>query len=120
MISRNSIESAKAIKLCNYECVVCGYKKRKPNGNPLVVGAHVRAFENAPEYDVYNNIIALCPNCHAEYDSFIFYIDPKSRCLNYLDSSNPLNGKNIGDKIKYVDSKFLAFNVYLYKKNNGL
>ena len=119
MISRNKNESDKALRKCNYECIVCGYNKII-KGHHLVVGAHVRAFESGNEFDVASNIIALCPNCHAEYDSYMFYIEPKTKHLIYLDESNPFHNKDVSNKIMYVDDKFLAYNTYLFKKNNGL
>ncbi len=118
MISRNKKESEKALKKCNYTCVVCGWNKKAKSGSSLLVGAHVRPFASAPEFDKYDNIIALCPNCHAEFDNYQFYIDPETRAVYFLDSNESNNGKDISNSISYVNKKHLIYAKYLFDENN--
>ena len=118
MLSRNKKESDKALKKCNYTCVVCGWNRKDLSGKSLVVGAHVRPFSNAPEFDKYDNIIALCPNCHSEFDSFTFYIEPETHTVHYIDKSHANEGKNISSSISYVKKNHLVYAKYLFDLNN--
>ncbi len=113
---RNKDASEKALKLCNYQCVVCGWSKRRSNGSSLVEGAHIRPFESGSEFDKADNIIALCPNHHTEYDAHNFYIDTQTRRLVFKDESDEYNGVDISSRIMHIRTENLAYAQYQFER----
>ena len=107
MTSRSKIESQKAIRLCKNKCVICGWDHVKLNGDPLVEGCHILDYAKDPSYDRASNIIALCPNHHAEFDQFCFYIDTEQRTLVCANEQEENSG--ICLDIEYVDKRCLAW-----------
>ena len=97
MISRNKKESKKGIKKSGEACIVCGWSENDLEGNTLVVGAHIRPFHTGDEFDKADNIIALCPNHHAEFDKYNFYIDENEKKLVFCYDSE-YNGKDVSEK----------------------
>lgn len=120
MISRNKSESQNGIKLSGEACIICGWNAKDNEGNSLVVGAHVRPFNSGSEFDKKDNIIALCPNHHAEYDGYAFTIDTKSKRIIHIDPNNPIHGLYVGEKIAHIKDCYLAYNQYLFIKHNKL
>ncbi len=114
MISRHRIESDKGIALSGGNCIICGWNEHNYKGESLVIGAHVRAFESGHEFDHSDNIIALCPNHHAEYDGYAFTIDSKTKRIIHIDPNNPINGLSVKKKITHIQEKFLAYNQYQF------
>jgi predicted HNH restriction endonuclease len=56
------------LEINNYSCELCGWNKRHPIDNkPLVEIDHIDgdAENNRPD-----NLIVLCPNCHAQTPTF--------------------------------------------------
>ena len=118
MISRNKTESDKGVALCGGKCIICGWEGRDSNGKSLVIGAHVRPYESGPEFDHRDNIIALCPNHHAEYDGYVFTIDSRTRRIIHIDPNNPINGLSVKEKIAHVKEEYLAYNQYQFNTHN--
>ena len=119
MISRNKFESEKGIALSGGNCIICGWNGRSYNGKSLVVGAHVRSFESGAEFDHSDNIIALCPNHHAEFDGFAFTIDAKTKRIIHIDPNNSINGLSVKEKIAHIQEKYLAYNQYQFNRHNS-
>ena len=113
MAFRKKTESEKAVQLCKCKCIVCGWGGLSLSGTPLVVGAHVKPIANMEE-DSFDDIIALCPNHHAEFDAFKFFIDPDTRQIIYTDGSQNIHPP-IGD-IKYIRKEYLAYRQYITEK----
>lgn len=118
MISRNKAESDKGIALSGGKCIICGWDGRNYKGESLVVGAHVRSFESGHEFDHSDNIIALCPNHHAEFDGYAFTIDTKTKTIIHVDQNNPINGLSVKEKIKHIQERYLAYNQYQFRLHN--
>lgn len=118
MTSRNKTESDKGIALSGGRCIICGWDGRNFKGESLVVGAHVRSFKSGHEFDHSDNIIALCPNHHAEYDGYAFTIDSKTKKIIHIDPTNPINGLSVKDKIAHIQEKYLAYNHYHFNLHN--
>lgn len=77
-IDRDSSLSEKVKDMYNYRCQVCHSTLKKPKGS-IAVGAHIKGLgkpHSGP--DDSSNIICLCPNHHAQFDAFSFYIDSSS------------------------------------------
>ena len=117
MTLRNKQESILGIELCHNRCIVCGWDKTDKEGKPLVIGAHVYPFANNKKEDNYMNIIPLCPNHHIMFDRYLFYIDPETRCLSFVDKNDEFNGLNVSDKIKHIKKTNLSYRKYLFDKN---
>lgn len=112
---RNKIESEKSVALCNQECVICGWREFDRNETPLVEGAHIKPLQNDPGADTYDNIIALCPNHHTQFDKYLFYIDPQSLHTVFWNHANEYHDVDLSKKIEYVKKEYLAYRKYLFE-----
>lgn len=113
--SRNRAASLEGIRRCGNECIVCGWNRRSSKtGLPILEGAHVRPFESGVEYDTEENIIALCPNHHSEFDELNFYIDPDLRILHFRYANSEYEGKDVSAKIKHIKRAYLLYAQFLY------
>ncbi len=110
MASRKKEETEKAIRLCRKRCVICGWSCTSLDGEPLVEGAHIKPISEL-EKDSFDDIIALCPNHHAEFDAYKFYIKPKTKVLVHVDNHADCNGQVVD--IPYVKDEHLAYRQYL-------
>jgi predicted restriction endonuclease len=99
---RNKSQSERGIELSGSACVICGWAKTNVKGKPLVEGAHVRKFGNVADYDKFDNIIALCPNHHTEFDCGNFCIDFDKRVCCHANPADELNGKKLAGRISHV------------------
>ena len=120
MIYRNKAESEKSINLCKKECVICGWHEFDRKGTQLVEGAHIKPLCNDADADTFDNIIALCPNHHTQFDGYLFYIDPQNLHTVFMDTSNKYHDVDLSEKIKYVNKKYLAYRQYLFEKQGNL
>ena len=119
MTYRNRSASIRGIELSGGKCIICDWVKYGLNGNSLVEGAHVRPYESGYEFDDYDNIIALCPNHHTEFDAFNFYIDPNTYTVHFRNSGEEYDGLMVKDKVKHIKKEYLAYAKYIYDKNNS-
>ena len=119
MTSRNKFESEKGIRLSGSRCVICGWHETDHKGTILVEGAHVKPFEDDPSVDKANNIIALCPNHHLEFDVGNFYIEPQTGIVHFR-TDNEFSNICIKNKIQHIKEEYLAYRQYLYNKINNI
>ena len=116
MISRNRIESKKGIRLSGNKCVICGWNKSDKGDNLLVLGAHVRPVKNEVEYDHYDNIIALCPNHHIEYDRGNLTINPEKKQVLHINKNDEFNGQAIVGNIEHILPGYFDYHYHhIYK-----
>lgn len=116
MAFRKREESEKAIRLCGKRCVVCGWSCTSLSGEPLVEGAHIKPVSEL-EKDSFDDIIALCPNHHAEFDAYMFYIAPKSRKVVHVDRHAECHDRVV--EVPYIKDEYLAYRQYLAQKMQG-
>ena len=98
----------------DYRCQVCDIFLEKPDGG-IAVGAHIKGLgrpHNGP--DVIENMMCLCPNHHAQFDAFSFYIDPTSFELVGLTGFE--NSKIKVLKKHKLDAEFLEYHKSQYEK----
>ena len=111
-------ENTKKIKIMyDYKCQVCEKKLDVPSGNPISIGAHIKAVgrpSNGP--DVVENMLCLCPNHHAQFDRYSFYIDPDNFEIKGLQLFE--NKKIFKHQKHNIDSQFLRYHFEQYKKRN--
>ena len=86
-IVRN-VKFAEQIKeFYNNTCQVCNvFLKTPTDGLGISVAAHIKALgkpHNGP--DIKENMLCLCPNHHAQFDSYSFYIDSENFKIIGLD-----------------------------------
>ena len=105
-------EEIKAIY--DFKCQVCGIYLEKPHG-AIAIGAHIKGLgepHNGP--DVLENMLCLCPNHHDQFDSFSFYVDPKTLHICGLKG---FEGQKIRLSKKHkLDPEFLEYHKDLYKR----
>ncbi|HWD93341.1 MAG TPA: HNH endonuclease [Verrucomicrobiae bacterium] len=113
---RNSSESEKGIRLSGLGCVICGWAKKDVDGNLLVEGAHVRKFGNVKDYDRFDNIVALCPNHHTEYDRGNLYIDFDKKVCYHMDHADKTHGQSLFGVIRHVQRGYFEYHrVHVFK-----
>ena len=118
MPSRDKSQSKKGIHLSGDNCVICGWNKKDYKGNSLVVGSHVRGFRNQMDYDNFDNIIALCPNHHIEFDRGNISIDPIKKICIHINKNDEGHGKKIIGKIDHIQKGYFYYhtnNIFKYK-----
>ena len=64
--------------------------------------------------DVVQNMLCLCPNHHAQFDRYSFYIDPDNYEIKGLQLFE--NKKIFKHQKHNIDSKFLRYHFEQYKK----
>ena len=117
-IKRDQSIVKKVKELNNNTCQVCGEYFEGVNG-PISVGAHIRGLggiHNGP--DVISNLLCLCPNHHALFDSYGFYIDEDLNIVS-LDHELPYNPDKrlITNKKHKIDKVFLKYHQEKYEEN---
>lgn len=117
---RNKYESLKSVKLCENRCVICNWCEFDRNGSPLVEGAHVKPWKSDENADNFDNIIALCPNHHRQFDSLLFYINPQTLHTVFRDTSSPYHDIDLSGRIGYIKREYLAYRQYMFEKEEKL
>jgi len=104
-------------RMYDSRCQVCGVFLKKPDNNGIAIGAHVKALGKPHEGpDVIENMLCLCPNHHAQFDAYSFFIHPENLTIHGIESLE-------GDKLKIIkqhkiDKEFISYHMNLYKKRN--
>lgn len=109
MLSRNREESEQGIRLCGRKCVICGWNKRDYKDHLLVEGAHVRKVDNIKDYDCHDNIIALCPNHHTEFDRGNITIDPDNKICLHINPNDEVHKQKITGKINHIQPGYFHY-----------
>jgi len=116
-LNRNISLREKIKQIYDYQCQVCNVLLEKPDG-AIAVGAHIQGLgrpHNGP--DVIENMMCLCPNHHAQFDAFSFYIEPSSLEVVGLDGFE--NTKIKKSNRHKLDIKFLEYHKTQYKKKTS-
>jgi hypothetical protein len=89
-IVRNTALGDELKNLYNYQCQVCGQRIDTPTG-PYIEVHHLRPLggEHAGP-DSWDNMLVLCPNCHAEFDGLAIAICPQTDLIACFDEGNEL------------------------------
>lgn len=96
------------------KCQICGAKLPSPKGD-ISIGAHIKGLGKPHEGpDKLSNMFCLCPNHHAQFDAFSFYVEPKNLEIKCLDK---FEGKKI--KVKHpINKKFFAYHKKIFDVKN--
>jgi 5-methylcytosine-specific restriction endonuclease McrA len=95
---RNTAKGEHLKQLYKYKCQVCGYRIRIPRaGSGLYVEVHhLRPLGgNHRGRDRKDNMLVLCPNCHAEFDAHAMAIDPSTLQIVCYDHQHPHSGREL-------------------------
>ena len=97
------------------KCQVCGVQLKSPCGD-IAVGAHIKGLGKPHKGpDKLSNMLCLCPNHHAQFDAFSFYIEPKNLEIIHLKG---FESKKI--KIKHkIDKKYLEYHKEIFNEKNS-
>lgn len=104
---RNRKESDKGIERSGGRCVICGWCKTNYKNEPLVIGAHVHDYSDDKSLDKYDDIIALCPNHHAQFDGGVLTIDVNGIIHSLNDDE--YNGKKIVGSIAHIKKGYIDY-----------
>jgi putative restriction endonuclease len=117
-VDRNPKLSEDIKELYEYSCQVCDKKLEKPNG-AIAVGAHIRGLGRPHDGpDDKSNLICLCPNHHAQFDAFAFYVDAATLEIIGL---NDFTGKQLTVSKKHkINSDFFSYHAQLYNKAQSI
>lgn len=103
----------KAVEKSGNRCIICGWYRRDLNNKDLLDGAHVRDYSDEPQYDTYDNIVAMCPNHHREYDRGLITFDSNGIIHSYFPDA--IDGKLVCGNIRYIRRSYIEWhnkNVY--------
>ena len=95
---RNTAKGDQLKRLYSFKCQVCAYAIRVPRegiGNYAEVHHFKPLGGDHKGLDNWNNMLVLCPNCHAEFDGLALAIEPKSFRITALDKENPKHHKKV-------------------------
>ncbi|HIH24199.1 TPA: hypothetical protein HA251_04155 [Candidatus Woesearchaeota archaeon] len=109
MTSRNKKSSVVGMGKSGAGCVVCGWNRINTSGRSLLMGAHVRPFHESSDYDTANNIIALCPNHHAEFDAGLLTIHPDGKLVLHVDPLDEYHNKPLVGTVCHVQRGYLDY-----------
>lgn len=99
------------VNKCGNSCIICGWNKKDYEGNLLVQGAHVRPYEKKKDYDKFDNIIALCPNHHVEFDRGNITINYSKQVCLCRDTKDEYHNRPIVGKIGHIQAGYLDFHM---------
>lgn len=115
-----SVKNRERIKnIYEFKCQVCGIFLKKPDNGGIAIGAHIKGLGKPHEGpDALGNMLCLCPNHHALFDAFSFYIEPESLTIHGIEELE-------GNKLKVIkqhkiDNNFLSYHKNLYTNKNDL
>jgi len=108
-IYRDKPESIKGISLSGNACIICGWAKKDYAGKFLVEGAHVRMMRNTRDYDKFDNIIALCPNHHTEFDRGNIAFDISKNQTVHLNTKDVFHKKRLKGKMSHIKKGYIDY-----------
>ena len=120
MTYRNRTESDKGIKLSNESCIICGWNEKDAKGNTLVEGAHIRQFNNTADYDKADNIVAMCPNHHIEFDVGNLMIDCAKRSYIRRNSDGTYAQNQLFGKVDHIQPGYFDYHkINVFERHNS-
>lgn len=92
----------------DYECQLCGRKLPTNSSKGHIAEAHhIRPYNKIHKGDdTIENMIVLCPNCHAQFDDLYYAINPENLTVYCKDKNDMYNLKYIELKPPHRLSKY--------------
>jgi putative restriction endonuclease len=121
-INRNPQIGESIKSLYEFKCQVCN-NLLLGHDSPIAIGAHIKDLgrpHNGP--DTEENVLCLCPNHHALFDRYGFYIDPDTLEIKDLNEDLINNKKKkLTVKAKHkIEKEFLLYKYEVYKKHKKI
>ena len=117
-VDRNAVLPDALKEMYGFGCQVCRCRLEKPGG-AIAVGAHIRGLgrpHNGP--DDISNMLCLCPNHHAQFDAFAYFVDADTLQIKGLAE---FDGRSLLVSPKHqINRDFLAYHKNLYDKARHL
>jgi len=117
VVSKHERKPEITIKIKNLyknTCQICNEKLISPKGL-ISVGAHIRGLGKPHDGpDSIENLLCLCPNHHALFDSYAFYIEPHTYKIIGLEE---FKDKKINILHK-INNEHLEYQKKLFERNN--
>lgn len=94
---KREVELANLIKkLYDFKCQICGTQLKKTGWTSGMVRnqewgylyaetAHIKDISNYPQYDVKENMLCLCPNCHKNLDNGVYRLSESRGIFTCID-----------------------------------
>lgn len=102
----------------NYTCQLCGIRLMKARFDAYAEVHHIRPYNKIHRGDdTIGNMIVLCPNCHAQFDSLYYAIHPNTKlvyCQYENDRFHLAQMNFIGEH--QLEEKYLTYTWKLFKK----
>lgn len=93
----NQLQKRRVAKICNYTCMVCGYRYEytKSNGNKgyIIEIDHIKEKSEGGG-ETLDNLWALCPNCHAKKTAKVIVLDIEKKKIYESGKEIKLNNNN--------------------------
>ncbi len=112
-----SVKNREGIKkIYDSRCQICGVFLKRPDNNGIAIGAHIKALGMPHEGpDVVENMLCLCPNHHAQFDAYSFFIDPENLTIHGIEG---LEGQKLKIIKHKINKEFLSYHKRLYEYKN--
>lgn len=117
---RNTRNPETIKEIYRYKCQICNIFLKQPSeSRGIAVGAHIKGLGNPHDGpDTLSNMLCLCPNHHAQFDKFSFYIEPSSLKVIGLDGYENIQIKISRDH--KLNIKFLEYHKNEFQKRNEI
>lgn len=100
-------------------CQICGQEITLPSGKKYSEGHHLKKLGGIHQGpDIKSNIIILCPNHHTEFDYGIIGIEPITKKIVHIDSSNEYHNRELAYIRKDLNDVFIRYHFnYIYGRS---
>lgn len=91
-------------------CQLCGTIIKGRNSPQISEAHHIKPYNKSHKGDdTFQNMIILCPNCHAQFDQLYYAINPETEEVHCVDESDPRHGSRlIMNEDHHLGKKYLT------------
>lgn len=109
-IVRNTKIVRELKNLYSSKCQVCGKVITFPSSNKYSEGHHLKQLGGIHQGpDIKENILILCSNHHVEFDYGVIAIDPTSKKIVHIDTTNEFHNKSLNYQRSDLDKDFIEY-----------
>lgn len=102
----------------DHTCQLCGIRLMKTRFDAYSEAHHIRPYNKIHRGDdAIGNMIVLCPNCHAQFDSLYYAVHPTTKLVHCQDENDRFHLAKmnfIGEH--QLEEKYLTYTWKLFKK----
>lgn len=106
-------------KAYNDTCQLCGTRLMKSRFDSYSEAHHIRPYNKTHKGDdTISNMIVLCPNCHSQFDSLYYAIDPDTKYVQCQDKEDRFHMAHLYFFDEHtLDRNYLNYTWKLFKDN---